>query len=265
MNWGEPWYGGMRESQNEIRFNNQATLERNYQPNMLGWFWYQAGTTLEEMEWMLARAAGWNAGYALVVNPGAIGKNPYTGEVIEAIRTWEEAKQKDIFNESHLGLLKAGEYDFSLHKISESEFHLQHYRKVAFEHENLVLQPGQPHYSEWEFGVTSEEQALYFKLQASGEEGEIEDILLELDGSRSIAFPVSLKAGSSCIFDGVGKLLIYDAKGSLRKKLEVDWNQLSLDKGKHLLRVSCSFSTDADLVLQGMVKLKDKIEVITSQ
>ncbi len=63
----------------------------------------------------------------------------------------------------------------------------------------------------------------------------------------------------------MGKLLIYDAKGSLRKKLEVDWNQLSMDKGKHTLRVSCSFSNDADLVLQGMVKLKDKTEVITSQ
>jgi len=265
MNWGEPWYGGMRESQNEIRFNNQATLERNYQPNMLGWFWYQAGTTLEEMEWMLARAAGWNAGYALVVNPGAIGGNPYTRDVIESIRTWEEAKQRDLFNELQKGLLKAGEYDFSLHKISENEFHLQHYRKEKYEHENLVLQPGQPHYSEWGFDSGSEDQNLYFRLQAAGKEGVIEEILLELDGSRSMAFPISLKAGYSCIFDGVGNLLLYDDRGSLRKKLEVDWKQLSLDKGFHILRVSCNFSNDAELVLQGIVKLKDRVEVITSQ
>jgi hypothetical protein len=265
MNWGEPWYGGMRESQNEIRFNNQATLERNYQPNMLGWFWYQAGTTLEEMEWMLARAAGWNAGYALVVNPGAIGKNPYTAEVIEAIRTWEEAKHRKIFNESQIQLLKAGENDFSLHKISENEFHLQHYRKEAFEHENLVLQPGQPHYSEWEFQISSEEQQLNFQLKASGEEGEIEDICLELDGSQSIEIPVSLKAGHSCIFDGKGNLLLYDDRGSLKKKFEVEWKQLLLDKGKHTLSVSCSFSTDSNLVLQGVVKLKDRLEAITTQ
>ena len=265
MNWGEPWYGGMRESQNEIRFNNQATLERNYQPNMLGWFWFQAGTTLEEMEWMLARAAGWNAGYALVVNPVAIGGNPYTQEVIEAIRTWEEAKHRDLFNESQKSLLKAGEYDFSLYKINENEFHLQHYKKLKFEHENLVLQPGQPHYSEWEFRSNSEEQDLFFQLQASGEEGEIEEILLELDGSLSMAFPVSLKASYSCISDGVGNLLIYDAKGSLKKKLEVDWEALRLAKGSHTLRVSCSFSGADDLVLQGMVKLKDRTEIITAQ
>ena len=265
MNWGEPWYGGMRESHNEIRFNNQATLERNYQPNMLGWFWFQAGTTLEEMEWMLARAAGWNAGYALVVNPGAIGKNPYTREVIEAIQTWEEAKHRDLFNESQKSLLKAGEYDFSLYKINDNEFHLQHYKKLKFEHENLVLQPGQPHYSEWEFRSSSEEQELFFRLQASGEEGEIEEILLELDGSLSMALPLSLKAGYSCISDGVGNLLIYDAKGSLKKKVKVDWEALSLAKGSHTLRVSCTFSGGDDLVLQGMVKLKDRVDNITAQ
>jgi len=265
MNWGEPWYGGMRESQNDIRFNNQATLERNYQPNMLGWFWYQSGTTLEEMEWMLARAAGWNAGYALVVNPISLEKNPYTGEVVEAIRTWEEAKNRKLFNEDQLKLLKAGEYDFSLQKINENEFQLQHYRKEKFQHENLVLQPGQPHYSEWDFKASAEDQDLYFRLQAKGEEGVIEEILLELDGANTMELPLSLKAGYSCIFDGTGNVLLYDKKGSLKKKLEVDWQKTTLDKGMHTLRVSCSFSSDADLELQGSIKLKDKIELIGHQ
>ena len=265
MNWGEPWYGGMRESHNEIRFNNQATLERNYQPNMLGWFWYQAGTTLEEMEWMLARAAGWDAGYALVVNPGAIGKNPYTTEVIEAIRIWEEAKNRDIFTDSQKKLLKAGENDFSLLMIGENEFQLQYYRKEKFTHENLVLQPGQPHYSEWEFSNGSDEQDLYFRLLASGEEGELEAFVLELDGSHSFEIPFTLKAGYSCIFDGRGMLLLYDEKGSLKKKAEVGWNGTRLDKGSHALRVSCTFSSDSDLELQGVVKLKDKVEAIKTQ
>ncbi len=265
MNWGEPWYGGMRESQNEIRFNNQATLERNYQPNMLGWFWYQAGTTLEEMEWMLARAAGWNAGYALVVNPGDLEKNPGTEEVIEAIRTWEEAKSRAIFNESQKQLLKAGENDFSLQKISENEFHLQYYRKASFAHENMVLQPGQPHYSEWDFNNDFEAQDLYFRLQASGEKGKIEMITLELDGSRSMVIPVSLEAGYSCIFDGKGKLRLYDARGSLKKNLELDWKQVRIDKGPHTLQVSCSFSSDSDLDLRGTLKLKGKVESLHLQ
>ncbi len=231
MNWGEPWYGGMRESHNEIRFNNQATLERNYQPNMLGWFWYQEGTTLEEMEWMLARAAGWKAGYALVVNPDALDKNLATEAVIEAIRTWEEAKSRDIFDEAQIQLLKAGENDFSLSKAGNNEFHLQYYRKESFTHENLVLQPGQPHYSEWEFHNGQAEQDLYFRLQAAGNEGTIEEIVLELDGFQSLELPLSLKAGYSCIFDARGNLLLYDPRGSLKKSQEVEWDQFMLQKG----------------------------------
>ena len=38
INWGEPWYGGFRESQADRRFKVQPFLERNYLKNMLGWF-----------------------------------------------------------------------------------------------------------------------------------------------------------------------------------------------------------------------------------
>ncbi len=37
-NWGEPWYGGFRESMQEYRIANQALFERNYMPNMMGWY-----------------------------------------------------------------------------------------------------------------------------------------------------------------------------------------------------------------------------------
>lgn len=262
MNWGEPWYGGLRESQNEIRFNNQAVLERNYQPNMLGWFWFQAGSTLEEMEWMLARAAGWNAGYALVVNPIAISRNRATSEVIEAIRTWEEAKNRDIFNEKQKELLKAGENDFSLVKINDEEFHLQYYKKEPFTHENIILQPGQPHYSEWDFKSNAQNEKLYFQLMADGEEGDIEEILIEFDGYQEMEFPFTLKAGYSCLYDGSGFLALYDEKGSLKKKQEVDWGLIKLEKGSHTLQISCSFSSDSDLQLSGVVKTKDRVDQI---
>jgi hypothetical protein len=229
---------------------------------MLGWFWYRAGTTLEEMEWMLARAAGWNAGYALVVHPGDIEKNPNTEAVIQAIRTWEEAKNEKLFSESQKAMLKAGEYDFSLYKIGPHSFHLQHYRKLKFEHENLVLQPGQPHYSEWEFEVSADDQPANIRLRASGEEGEISEILLELDGAVSLSLPASLKAGYSCIVDGSGHILLYDDRGSLKKKFQGEWGALKLAQGPHSLRVSCNFNGGADLKLEGVVKLKDRIEII---
>ena len=264
MNWGEPWYGGMKESQNELRFNNQAVHERNYQPNMLGWFWFQSGTSPEDMEWMLARAAGWNAGYALVVNPQALESNPFTDEVIEMILTWEEARNRGIFDDRQKQLLKAGENDFSLSKASDEEFHLQYYRKEEFTHENLVLQPGQPHYSEWEFNNDSGKQGLYFRLLAAGKEGSIEEIVLELDGNQIMEIPATLNPGYSCIYDGSGKLWVYDEKGSLKQKKDIDFGGINIDQGIHSLRVTCSFTSDIDLRLKGMVRLKDRVDIISN-
>lgn len=261
MNWGEPWYGGMRESQNEIRFRNQEVLERNYQPNMLGWFWYRANTTPEEMEWVMARAAGWNAGYALVVNPGDIKKNPHTSEVIETIKVWEEAKSRSIFTDRQRELLKSGENDFSLSKIGDNQFELQYYEKKKFIHDNIVLQPGQPNYSEWRFTSQRYDQPLYIQLGADGEQGEISNIVLELDGFKTMHLGIDLKAGYSCLYKGGESILVYNAKGQFVKKVMTDFGKVNFDQGKHTIRVSCDYS-NSELKLKGEVRLKGRIDEI---
>ncbi len=68
MNWGEPWYAGFRESQTLYRFKNQVLFERNYMPHMLGWFALRANTSIEDAEWLLARAAGFDAGFTLATS-----------------------------------------------------------------------------------------------------------------------------------------------------------------------------------------------------
>src|SRR5690606_14906350 len=65
MNWGEPWYAGFRESQTQYRLMNQDYFDRNLMPNMLGWFSLSAETSIMDVEWLLARAAGFDAGFAL--------------------------------------------------------------------------------------------------------------------------------------------------------------------------------------------------------
>lgn len=64
MNWGEPWYAGFRESQLQLRLKNQQFFRRNLMPSMLGWFSLRPETTPEDIEWMLAMGAGFNAGLA---------------------------------------------------------------------------------------------------------------------------------------------------------------------------------------------------------
>jgi hypothetical protein len=75
MNWGEPWYAGFRESQTQYRLKNQNYYARNLMPRMLGWFQMNAETTLEDAEWLLARAAGFDAGFCLVTSPDTVRRN----------------------------------------------------------------------------------------------------------------------------------------------------------------------------------------------
>ncbi|MCE9602554.1 MAG: hypothetical protein K8S21_10155, partial [Gemmatimonadetes bacterium] len=91
-NWGEPWIGGFKESMQQYRIDNQGLFDRNYMPHMLGWYLLTENTTLAEMEWMLARAAGYQAGFAMVARPKALRTNALTPVLLDAIREWELAR-----------------------------------------------------------------------------------------------------------------------------------------------------------------------------
>ncbi|MCI0523559.1 MAG: hypothetical protein L0Y37_07900, partial [Bacteroidales bacterium] len=123
-NWGEPWYGGFTESMQEYRISNQAFLSRNYYPNMLGWYMLTATTTMEEMEWMLARSAGYDAGFAMVVRMKAARGNPITSQLLDAIREWEKARLAGAFTASQRERLKDPKRMFHLEKINDNEWDL---------------------------------------------------------------------------------------------------------------------------------------------
>jgi hypothetical protein len=262
LNWGEPWYAGFKESQGDYRFQNQVLLERNYMPNMLGWFLFTNKTTLEEMEWMLARSAGYNAGYALVAELSSFRENPQTDTVIQQITLWEEARKRKIFNAKQLEALKNPNIDFSITKDPQQYFRLQYYTKTFVEHQKTPLQPGQPTFTEWRFENSAETQPLSIKLGADGKQGTISEIKMEIDGARQFSFPVVLGPSESFIYDGQSELLLYDNKGRLKERITLNTPPMLLEKGPHIIRFNGSFSASSDLTVKGYIKLKEKVEII---
>lgn len=119
-NWGEPWYGGFTESMQQYRIDNQSLFDRNFMPHMLGWYLLTEKTTLSDMEWMLARSAGYNAGFAMVASPQALRKNPLTPQLLEAIREWEAARNSGYFTEEQKQGLKDPKRAFHLIKKDKS-------------------------------------------------------------------------------------------------------------------------------------------------
>jgi len=117
-NWGEPWNGGFTESMQQYRIDNQGLFDRNLMPHMLGWYLLTDSTTLPEMEWMLARAAGYNAGFGMATSLKALRKNPHTPELLDAIHDWEICRRDRAFPKELISDLKDPAKEFHLEKVS---------------------------------------------------------------------------------------------------------------------------------------------------
>lgn len=259
-NWGEPWYGGFRESQGDYRLENQPFLERNYMPNMLGWFLLSGTTTAEDIEWMMARAAGYNAGFALVARYKSLQKNPNTTQLLALIKLWQEAYRSKIFSADQIARLKNPENDFHLEK-SDQGWKLYPFKKYKFEHQKKDLQPGEPTFSQWEFTHNEVEQPLNFTLTIMGKEGSISNPRLELDGYFNLELPGEHEAGNSVVCDGIG-LKLYDKKGGFVKDIALKQAIPSLKPGKHVIKFDCRFPGDMELTNRFIIKTRSSAEVI---
>jgi hypothetical protein len=133
-NWGEPWYAGFRESQTIYRLKNQLFYTRNLIPRMLGWFSLRAETTLEDAEWLCARAAGYDAGFALATSfdskatqssSGVSRVEGKKGEILDAIRQWETARQGGAFTERLKPALQDVNREFHLVAAGQGQWDLR--------------------------------------------------------------------------------------------------------------------------------------------
>ena len=244
-NWGEPWYGGFKESMQQYRIDNQGLFERNYMPHMLGWYLLAENTTLPEMEWMLARAAGYNAGFAMVARPSSLRKNPLSNTLLDAIREWEAARNGNAFSKEQQEELKNPKNEFHLEKISEGKWNLHTYSiSTLFTREKFERQPGEPTHTTWKFNQSWGEQPLQFRLNISGTEGSVKNIKLQIDNYKEILFPIELKVGESLVSDGTETIRLYDSNGKPKGTIKLNTTNPILASGDHTILVDSEFIGD---------------------
>jgi hypothetical protein len=262
INWGEPWYASFRESQADHRFRLQPFFERNYMPNMLGWFLVTPTTTVEDVEWMMSVSAGYNAGFALVLRYEALKKNPNIDSIIATIARWEEAKQQGIFNPTQRALLKNTKNDFHLTHAAPGNWQLQHYDKFRFEHQAKSLQPGEPQQSVFTFNNKQSTQPMHLYLHADGKEGNIVNPALEIDGFFEIKLPITLQSGEALLWDGSDTIKYFNAKSVFVRNLNIGKSLPLLKPGQHQIVVSAEHINGEHTLLKGVVRLKGIVEKI---
>ncbi len=257
-NWGEPWYAGFRESQTMYRLMNQDFYRRNLLPAMLGWFNMTSITTLEDTEWLLARAAGFDAGFAFNLSFDALEKNGQSDTIFRAINTWETARMSGAFSPEQKKRMENIDNEFHLEEAVEGCWNLYPLKVEQFDHKQKIRQPGEPLHTIFEFENPYQEQPLVFKATLLPEENSpgssVSKIIFEINRTRQIEIPVKMEPFQVLQLDEKGELKLLDRNSNLIRRIAWSSDIPMLKNGlNHVI-------TDADFSDDGFSQLKVEIK-----
>jgi len=252
MNWGEPWYSALRTSQVNYRIENQRYFERNLMPGMLGWFKLETEYRPEEIEWIQARSAGFDAGYLLRVDE-SIEQSGFKETLFTAIREWQQARKSGAFSPEQREKFKDPKQEFHLEIISDGQWDLTPVQLQGnFEHRYRQVQTGEPIKSRFVVNNEHPAQPLQFYLTSQAVEGNktssAANVTLTINGYQSIELGESLKAGDKVYCDGKSVFLC-DATWNKVREIKVgkipEWT-----KGENEIVVQSDFSDNQAPILK---------------
>jgi hypothetical protein len=263
MNWGEPWYAGFRESQTEYRLKNQAYFRRNLMPGMLGWFRMTAETTVEDIEWMLARSAAFDAGYAFVTGFEALDGNGRTPEILALIGRWEEARMADVFSPEQKRRMEDVANEFHLDEADGQGWVLHQIHTTTHRFESRERQPGEPSHQSFSFRNPEGQQPLAFILTAVG--GTVEEISMEVDGVSGVVLEGRLEEGQALVYQGGERALVYSPQWQVNRSLSMDPAALIVAPGEHQLVLNARVGGGDDAYLRVELRIKGAPEQVAQR
>ena len=266
MNWGEPWYAGFRESQLQLRLKNQQFYRRNLMPSMLGWFSLRAETSAEDIEWMLALGAGYNAGFGLSTSLKTLRDHGKRDEILALIKLWEHARMEGVFTEAQKENMRSLKNEFHLKEISKDVYQLIPVYNAYFKHVQKIKQPGEPASSVFEFNNKAAEQPLSFIItMESGKEtdGDVtfDDPSITINHQDVLVMPVSLKKGQVLCCDGK-TIRLYNKQWQLIQTINTIVNLPLLTTGKNDITFDGHYSGENGAAIKIEIRVNGVPELI---
>jgi len=254
FNWGEPWGAETREGQMEWRLSNQRYFERNFIPRMLGWFLVRSvsdrfeSTALDEIEWVLSKAAGFGAGFALVADYAVLKRNGNVETLLAAVREWETARRIGAFSAKQRERLVDPKSDWHLEPDGPRRWKLypvQATKPLACS--PAEQQPGQPGGSDWALFNKYAEQPLRFTMRVrpsyGNEDAAVQRPTFYTDGVY-MTFDTEVAANQYLECDGTRTGRVYDANRNLLRVVEASAEAPTVRHGGQTLSFSGKFVGD---------------------
>ncbi len=268
MNWGEPWYAGFRESQTQYRLKNQEYFQRNLMPHMLGWFSMNKKTSLEDLEWLLARAAGFDAGFGLSTGTQEFYEHGKGETILSTIRDWETARLDGAFSEAQKTQLRDITREFHLTKSGASSWNLFPVAHSVFKFEKKITQPGEPAASNFDYNNPYKDQPLQFiiKLQSAKPNGNAswENGSIEINNYSSIHIPFKLTEGQLITCDGK-TILVLSSEWKPIRAIPVTGSIPVLSTGTNTVRLDGIIEGDASPLVNIEIRSMGEAESVTKK
>ena len=254
FNWGEPWGAATREGQLEWRLSNQRYFARNFIPPMLGWFLIRSAsdrfeaTAPDEIEWVLSKAAGFGAGFALVADTAVLRRNGNIETLLATVREWEKARRAGAFTPEQRERLREPKGDWHLEPVDDGRWNLHpvHVSKPLVCNP-AELQPGQPGGADWTYFNKYADQSLKFVLRVmpsyGNEDASVKRLTLYTSGVY-MTFDTEIKPNQYLVCDGGRTGKIYDQNWNLLQTLQASADAPMIRYGGQTVSFSCKFEGD---------------------
>jgi len=228
MNWGEPWNKPMRETSAGDRFANQPFFTRNLLPPMLGWFQFRTAgdgveaTSLDGVEWMLSKAAGFGAGFALVSSPEIFVQNGQGDVCAAVIERWERARLANAFSQDQRARLRLQNSEWHLEENGNNRWKLWSLKFTS----DLAFAGASGTIAHWNVINPYKSQNAQCVIRVVSGSG-ITNPSIEANG-ENITFPVALLKDQYLVCEADGKARVCDK----------NWNTLrTLSSSSHMPRL----------------------------
>jgi hypothetical protein len=207
MNWGELWNNSaLSESRMNYRIENQQYCERNLIPGMLGKFKVDPDYRTEEIEWIQARSAAFDAGYLLHVYDH-LETNGFKDEMYEAVREWQRARHANAFSAGQRKRMRNPKNEFHLEKLGTYEWKLYPVTfKRNLSHAFWETSAGESVVNTFDFEnpYSSRPAQFYVTVQttAGNQTASVNSLSITFNNSHTLDIAQPLKAGDRLYCDG---------------------------------------------------------------
>ena len=180
-------------------------MKAESKPMMLGWLpvrvsdRMQSSTTIEEVEWLLSKAASFDAGYGMLVSRSVLQKHGHIDKILELAKHWDRLRYSGLLTEEQKEILRDPYADWHLEQFDETHyllFPLQVSRRYRCDY--VMSELGVVTSDPWEW-KTEDGGQFGLRIQVEGK-GEIVNPEIETENGV-LRFPCTISANQFLWYD----------------------------------------------------------------